>query len=480
METNHTDKGLLEAACDAWQASASLRKSRARNKAFTYGDQLSDLVTDRKGAVITEREQLEKWGRKPLTNNLLRQMVKSVVGHWRTRARQQSHAEPLLSLYSDNSLNELDSRQLEEFLISGCAIQKVEQRRRLNEIKPTVSNVNPNDFFINAILDPRAYDCAIIGQLHSWSIAELIVNLAADDYERAARLRRIYTDQGLNERVLTAASQVGRDMAANTQFWYAPDGRCRVIEVWTLEAHETLRCYDPLRPNPYTVDIAEKSRVEKENERRRRRKQAYIRTKWIVEQSWHCTWLSPMGDVLARYKSPLPDGSHPYVVSLYPLTDGEVHAFVEDVIDQQKYINRLISVVDNVIESSAKGVLLYPAMALPTGFTWEMLSEAWRKPNGIIPYDNTKQVPQQLITSGNPSGAHELLALELKLFEQISGVSNALQGRAGNGTTGAELFRQQTENSTIVLADVFDTFGHFTAQRDAKLLALVQAGNVEH
>lgn len=475
MKEKEKNVELLGAAYDAWTACAALRKSRARNKAFTYGNQLDDIVAYEGGIGITERQQIERMGRKPMTNNLMRQLVKSVVGHWRNKRRNADIAAELREHYLSNSLDELDSRMLEEFLISGCALQKVEMSRRLNTELPTVRNVNPNHFFINAILDPRAYDCTIIGQLHSWSIGELIVNLACDDPERAAWLRLLYSDREAGSRILGSAAAVGGDIAGGSQFWYATDGRCRVVEVWTLEAHEALRCYDPLRHDPYTIAIADRNRIEKENERRRRRKQAFIRTKWIVEQSWHCTWLSPMGDVLARYRSPYSHGSHPYVINLYPLTDGEVHAFVEDVIDQQKYINRLISVVDNVIESSAKGVLLYPTTALPTGFTWENLREAWRKPNGIIPYDSAEEIPRQFVTSGNPGGAHELLALEMKLFQQISGVSDALQGRTASAAVGADLYRQQTDNSTAALADVFDTFDAFTARRDAMLRALATA-----
>ena len=41
----------------------------------------------------------------------------------------------------------------------------------------------------------------------------------------------------------------------------------------------------------------------------------------------------------------------------YPFIDGEIHSFVADVIDQQRYTNRLITLNDWVIRASAKGVL---------------------------------------------------------------------------------------------------------------------------
>ena len=49
-------------------------------------------------------------------------------------------------------------------------------------------------------------------------------------------------------------------------------------------------------------------------------------------------------------------GSHPYVMKAYPFFDGEIHSFVNDMIDQQRYANRLITLYDWVMRASAKGV----------------------------------------------------------------------------------------------------------------------------
>ena len=93
-----------------------------------------------------------------------------------------------------------------------------------------------------------------------------------------------------------------------------------------------------------------------------------------------------MGDLLCEYDSPWKHGSHPFVIKLYPLTDGEVHSVVEDIIDTQKHVNRLISLLDQVMRSSAKGVLLFPETALPDGWTWEDARRCWSSSNGLLPY----------------------------------------------------------------------------------------------
>jgi hypothetical protein len=56
--------------------------------------------------------------------------------------------------------------------------------------------------------------------------------------------------------------------------------------------------------------------------------------------------------------------------------------------------------------------------------------------------------------------------LELKLFEDVSGVGDALLGRTDSGNVGSALYESQIANSTIALADIFETFNSFTAQRD--------------
>ena len=58
----------------------------------------------------------------------------------------------------------------------------------------------------------------------------------------------------------------------------------------------------------------------------------------------------------------------------------------------------------------------------------------------------------------------------MKLFDEISGVSGALQGREVSASTGSALYERQTENAIIALADIFDTFHSFRSCRNEKLL----------
>ena len=182
-----------------------------------------------------------------------------------------------------------------------------------------------------------------------------------------------------------------------------------------------------------------------------------------------------MGDLLTEYDSPWPHGSHPFVLKLYPLTDGEVHAVVEDIIDTQKHVNRMISLLDQVMRNSAKGVLLFPETALPDGWTWEDARRCWSSANGLLPYNPrySEAKPEQISANNSNIGAYQMIELQMKLFEEISGVSGALQGKAPT-VDNAGLYQLQSENANIALTDVYETFEAFRRQRDKKVIQVIK------
>ena len=242
--------------------------------------------------------------------------------------------------------------------------------------------------------------------------------------------------------------------------------------MWTLESREILKCHDKKSAKYYISPISAQQYITRENKKRKESRQPEISVQWDIEEIWRCRWFSPMGDILADYLSPYAHGSHPFVMKFYPLTDGEVHSFVEDVIDQQKYVNRLITIIDHIMGASAKGVLLFPDTALPEGFSWNDIKRVWSATNGIIPYSpsHSGDIPKQISTNATDIGAYEMLNIQMKLFEDISGVNNALQGKLSSSEIGAETFQRQIDNATIALADIFETFNAFRSDRNKKIL----------
>ncbi|MBR6631012.1 MAG: hypothetical protein IKK89_03580, partial [Alistipes sp.] len=184
-------------------------------------------------------------------------------------------------------------------------------------------------------------------------------------------------------------------------------------------------------------------------------------------------YLTPFGHILREGETPYEHKSHPYVFKIYPFLDGETHSFVADVIDQQRYTNRLITLYDWIMRASAKGVLLFPEECLPKGMDINDIADEWSRFNGVIAIKTkgTAQIPQQIANNSTNIGISELLNIQLKFFEDISGVNGALQGKPGFSGMSASLYNQQTQNATTSLLDLLDSFSMFiidAAYKDVK------------
>lgn len=458
----------LQQAREAWAALADLRRRRERYKNYTYGRQWSDLVTVQ-GQTITEEQHATISGKKPLTNNLIRQLVKNVVGRFRHMLSEQSEPSPLSAeIRSRNMLDELDCRLLEEFLISGCAIQRLCVERRPGGSGVWVDNVSPDNFFCNRFSDPRGNDLELLGMLHDMSLREVQIRFAPHSDAAQRRIAAIYADI----ESLPGIAEAGLDY--NSGFDRAAPGRCRVIEVWSLESRRLLCCHDLANGDTFTLAPSERHAVGLLNGRRAAAGMPHVSVRPADCLRWVCRFYAPSGELLASHDSPFEHGSHPFVVKFYPLIDGEVHSFVEDIIDSQRYINRLITMIDHVMSVSAKGVLLFPVDQKPFDLSWNDVALRWANPNGIIPYvsDGTSHAPHQVVGGNSPAGAYELLALELKLMQQISGVSGALAGQIDSAGTSAAMFEAQSRNSAIALLDIYECFNSLRKSRDKKIISL--------
>ena len=256
------------------------------------------------------------------------------------------------------------------------------------------------------------------------------------------------------------------------RFLYPAAARCRVSEVWTLECRERLFCHDTRRGRVSVVSPAARATVEAVNASRKARGEAPLAVRTERRAVWHGRFMAPDATVLAEYDSPYAHGSHPFAVKMYPLIDGEVHPLVEDVIDQQVYINRLITLLDRVMLTSAKGALLFPQNQLGDGLELQDVARMWAAPDSVIPYRPIpgQPEPHQLVTNSTDIGARELLEVQMRMFEQISGVSDALQGRLSSGSTGAGLYDAQVQNALISVADLIESFGSFVRRRNSLLV----------
>lgn len=454
----------LDEIHEAWLEGSELRRKRHRYIDFCYGRQWNDRVRQG-GVTMTEYELAESTGKRPLTNNLIRQLVKNITGRFRQRLASGEASTTIDKETAErNMTDELDSRLLEEFLISGCAIQRITAERRPNGEGVWIDNVDPDRFICNSYSDPRGNDIELAGMLHDMSLREVCARFGKGDPSTISAIARLYEAEGHGtSRVLGTGEREG--------FRQARRGRCRVTEAWTLETVSKTICHNRSTGTVFTVDAEAKETLDRiDHELRNKGYEPLIR-KGRTELEWHCHWFAPGGELLDHYRSPYGHRSHPFCVKHYPMTDGEVHPMVEDVIDTQKYINRLITLIDQVMGTTAKGVLLFPINQKPDNLSWSDIGERWARPNGVIPFhpDGLSDGPKQIVSGAQPTNAYSLLETELRLMEQISGVNSAMSGRFAGNNMSAALYEAQTENGMISLLDTLACFDTFRAERDKKV-----------
>lgn len=184
---------------------------------------------------------------------------------------------------------------------------------------------------------------------------------------------------------------------------------------------------------------------------------------------WRYYFFTDDGKVLLSGNSPYPLGGHPYVIKCYPFLDGEIQSFVGDLIDQQKYTNRLITLYDWVIRASAKGVLLLPEGAVDPG-DMKAVADQWGRFNGVIVYkaDPLRPEPRQINSNLSNLGISELLEIQLKMMEDVSGVNGILQGNTNGGNVSGALYNSQTTNAMYSLSDLLETYKGFIKESAAK------------
>lgn len=488
---------VLMEAQHYWNQMDDFRHDRERNKRYTYGFQWDDVICV-DGKKMSEEDYIKAQGNVPLKNNLIRRLVRNVLGVYRSQLKEptctardrdeQKLGETMSTILQCNMqlnrMNEVNARSMEEFLISGFIVHRKSYGWRNGKEDCWTDYVQPNNFFIdNNMRDFRGWDVTCLGEVHDVSFGQLCEQFAHTPQEYR-RLKEIYKWAARREYIASYAERFGYSRLENYDFLLTSEpGRCRVIEVWRKEQKPRYRCHDYQNGDIFKIEVSDyKEQVANVNrERMQMAKEAgmpedevpLIKATWFVDDYWYFYYLSPFGDILKEGETPFEHGSHPYVFKAYPFIDGEIHSFVADVIDQQRYTNRLITLYDWIMRASAKGVLLMPEDCLPDGVSMEDIAESWAEFNGIIVYkpSQSRQIPQQVANNSTNIGITELLNLQLKFFEDISGVNGALQGKPGFSGQSASMYNQQVQNSTMSLLDMLECFSQFTidgAYKDVK------------
>lgn len=501
MRVINVNMRLLETCRNDWESLRDLRKRRKRNRKYYRGDQWSDLVKDpdsKEGSLITEETYLKKQGKVPLKQNQIRQLVKNLIGQYRSnpskaiviaRGREDAKVSEMFTnalqaAEQVNRVQTLDARAFEEFSLSGAPIQKLSYRywKTRNQPELYIENVNVNRIFFNGdVADVRLNDLRRIGEIIDTTLDDVIATFAKSKAEEE-RIRKLYrtvvSEDFLYQRGLDPTKM------DNLDFYIPSDpSKCRLIEVWELKGGWKTYAHD-LMDGSYAIvpetlkDVAIMNRERIDFGRSVGMPDseiALIEAEEKFEQSWYVKFLTPYGQVLFESITPYKHESHPYALTLYPLLDGEVWGFVEDIIDQQRYINRLIILMDFIISASAKGVLMVPEDVIPAGMTPKEFADEWTRFNGVIIYKPNQSLtkPEQISSNSTNIGIHEMLALQMQLITQISGVHEAMQGQQAKSGTPASLYAQEAQNASLNTMDYIHTFNHFIQDRDTKALKII-------
>lgn len=488
---------VLAMAQTYWSNMDDFRRERERNKRYTYGDQWDDTITV-DGCRMTEGEYIQKQGNVPLKNNLIRRLVRNVIGVYRSQSKEpvcnardrdeQKLGETMSTVLQYNMqlnrMNELYARTMEEYMVGAFVVHRKWYGWRNDKLDCWTDYVNPNRFFVDTNMrDFRGWDVTCCGEIHDISFGDLLGQFAQtpSDYERLANIYRAANNMRsfVSARASFGVSTRRKDIdfLLNTD-----ESLCRVIEVWRKETKPRYRCHDYNNGDVFKIDVNDKKAlVDDVNQQRLEQGLSLgmakediplVKAEWFVDNYWYYYYLTPFGDILAEGETPYAHKSHPYVFKAYPFIDGEIHSFVSDVIDQQRYANRLVTMYDWIMRASAKGVLLVPDECLGDQSP-EDFADAWTRFNGVVLYHAKPGVPAPTQVANNSTniGISELLNLQLKFFEDISGVHGALQGRQGTTGTSGTLYAQQAQNATTSLLDLLDSFSQFVvdaAYKDVK------------
>ena len=496
---------LLERFHRAWDNLSKFREDRDRSLRYIYGDQWSDQILY-KGRLITEKNYIQSKGNIPLVNNVMRSLVNSVTGIYakqdtepvcfaRNRDQQMVGNMMTTALQCNWQINKMPILLLnvfEEFLASGAAIARETYEFRDDNLDEYTDAVNPYYMAWEGGSDPRHTDIRMIGQMHDLDFNEMVSEFVNKETGLTIQnLREMYFGKDgnriydYNEPSLHQLNE--KNNIRNVSFYNSSSPHeYRVFEIWTKEIKARYRCWDTNSGERYKIELNQIKDVDAENQRRLKMGAQFgmpveeiplIETEKFIDNYWYYSFLSPSGHVLLEGETPYEHKSHPYTIKLYPFINGEVHSFTSTFIDQQRYINRLITLNDFILRTSAKGVTLVPEDCIPDHMTPEEFAEKWTSVDGLIIYQpkaGSNLKPEIFHNNSTNIGINEMLQLQLGLIDRISSVTGALQGKEAASGTSAARYGMEAQNATTALAAILKTFTSFTEDIAKKKVKIIQ------
>jgi len=482
------------------------RKDRRRAFAFYDGKQWSDMTIDGKGNVVREDIHILNQGKLPLVQNIIKSSLRSIIGQFMTdtskpivvsRTPDKTKEAEMLSNALQCSLNTtnyakiIDAGTLEELANSGMAIQKIKYERMPSKrnMDCIIENEDPSSMFMNRdIKDVRGFDIRVIGQLHDFTLDNVVLMFANNPKggyspEREAKIRDIYsaTDK-------MYVDSYGYEPENNdSKDFYVPNdiSKCRVIEVWEERIVKVMIVHDWMNGTEDETDWTQAD-LDRLNANRITQyglagvppeEVPLYEGRWEKVKKWYFTFYSPYGHILREGLTPFSHGLHPYIVYAMPLINGRIAGLTPDMIDSQKQVNRFMVLYDMILGSSVKNTLVVDKDSLD-GQSPESIGADYKEIGGVVVWDSAKgttKPPFELKGSTGNFGLPEMIQLYVKFMQDISGVHPAMQGQQAPAGTSGVLFAQQAQNSTMNSKYLLESYtSMFLIERNMKLLKTIQ------
>ena len=498
---NQEDLEALEQFANDWHSLEEMRRKTRRSVMYAWGDQWGDLVKDPDtGQMITEGDYIKKQGKVPLKNNMIAPILSNIEGQLRTsqskpvcvvRDQREAKLGEMMSIaveyvHDINEAQELDVATLKANCTSGVMAQRIEYG--VNPDKGNRQDVwlypveTARLFFDASVEDPRMWGLARVGELYDMTIEDVIAAFGKVVPEH--ELREIYGGGG---NWLDSHALNGETLDSLTFYTPSKPNLCRVIFGWRLENRPAIYYHDWEHGSYGYLKRSEKRLIDEENERRMEyytqqgvaeEDVPLIEYEYDTERVWVYRYMTPYGHCLAKGDSPYWHGEHNFVLGVYHLSGGKLYNYVEQFIDQQRSINRTATLIDFIRGASSKGVLIVDEGAFESMSRQEIVDEYVRY-NGVLfvkPKQgvNVRDVVYQMNGAASTAGDYELLNLQLRLINEISGVNSAMQGHNVPSGTPSSLYAQQVQNSSLNLKGLFGSLNAFKRRRDTKVMQTIQ------
>lgn len=495
---------LLVSAHNAWSSLSTWRDDIRRNEEFVYGDQHLDRVYDHNDSKLkTERQMFREQGLEPSQYNIIRNVIRTIVGFWLSNktlpsciAQKDENQEEsdiltatLHALYRKNELWKLDIAELKQLLITGLSASKIHYVNRDGDSDVVSDYIDPFTFFVdNRMKDPRYKDCTLVGCFYDLPIDDIAAMFAEGSKDRAKKIRQLYGG-GWDEDALQWVETFTEERIEKDFFHPAVEysGLGRIFEIWRKESAECYWIHDWRNGEYYPDFNSSESDLEKENSLRRKEytemgmeeeDMLFLEWEWGRDSYWKYYYLTSTGDVLQEGINPFWHEQPPIVFELHEFFVGKIYPFIKDLIDANKQINKLSAMSELLTKHSAKQLLFMPVenLADEDGYGVDYVERNMTRYDAVIPYKGNQGLtkPEFISSIGEAFTPLNVVSMYLKLSEQVSGVYGALQGQTPTAGTPAQSFLQQSQNSATSLVDLFESINSYRTRRDKMNVQLMQ------